>query len=128
MDGVQIGYARVSTSDQDLTAQRDALLRLGVHDEHIYVDHGMTGANRPRPGLREALAVVRSGDTSVVTKLDRLARSRQEAREIADELTGKGVAPSLGGSRKTEGQAAETVEDAESAALRGARPRRVHPD
>jgi len=87
MDGMQIGYARVSTTDQDLTAQRDALLRLGVLDAHIYVDHGMTGANRARPGLREALAAVRSGDTLVVTKLDRLARSLRDAREIADELT-----------------------------------------
>ncbi|KAA9147237.1 recombinase family protein [Microbacterium lushaniae] len=96
---MQIGYARVSTTDQDLTAQRDALLRLGVQDAHIYVDHGMTGANRARPGLREALAAVRSGDTLIVTKLDRLARSLRDAREIADELTSKGVALSLGGNR-----------------------------
>jgi DNA invertase Pin-like site-specific DNA recombinase len=75
MDGIQIGYARVSTTEQDLTAQRDALLRLGVADAQIYVDHGMTGTNRARPGLREAIAAVRSGDTLVVTKLDRLARS-----------------------------------------------------
>jgi hypothetical protein len=87
-----------------------------------------TRTDPARPGLREALAAVRSGDTFVVTKLDRLARSLRDAREIADELTGKGVALSLGGSRKTEGQAAETAEDAESAALQGARPRRVHPD
>jgi DNA invertase Pin-like site-specific DNA recombinase len=99
MDGMQIGYARVSTADQDLTVQREALLRLGVQDSHIYVDHGMTGTNRARPGLREALAAVRSGDTLVVTKLDRLARSLPDARDIADELTAKGVALSLGGSR-----------------------------
>ena len=59
----------------------------------------MTGTNRLRPGLREALAAVRSGDTFVVTKLDRLARSLRDARDIADELTAKGVALSLGGSR-----------------------------
>lgn len=99
MDAIQIGYARVSTADQDLTAQRDGLLRLGVDDVNIYVDHGMTGANRARPGLREALAAVRAGGTLVVTKLDRLARSLRDAREIADELTAKGVALSLGGSR-----------------------------
>lgn len=99
MDAIQIGYARVSTVDQDLTAQRDGLLRLGVHDANTNVDHGMTGSNRARPGLREALAAVRTGDTLVVTKLDRLARSLRDAREIADELTGKGVALSLGGSR-----------------------------
>lgn len=99
MNGIQIGYARVSTADQDLTSQRNALLRLGVLDSNIYVDHGMTGANRARPGLREALAAVRAGDTLAVTKLDRLARSLRDARDIADELTTKGVALSLGGSR-----------------------------
>jgi DNA invertase Pin-like site-specific DNA recombinase len=96
MNGIQIGYARVSTADQDLTSQRDALLRLGVLDSNIYVDHGLTGTNRARPGLREALAAVREGDTLVVTKLDRLARSVQDARDIADELTTKGVAQLVG--------------------------------
>lgn len=56
MNGIQIGYARVSTADQDLTPKRDALLRLGVLDSNIYVDHGLTGTNRARPGPREALA------------------------------------------------------------------------
>jgi len=50
------GYARCSTDQQDLTAQRDALLGLGVAIARIYVDHGLTGTNRDRPGLREALA------------------------------------------------------------------------
>ncbi|MDZ8173107.1 recombinase family protein [Microbacterium xanthum] len=99
MYGIQIGYARVSTADQDLTSQRGALLRLGVLDSNMYVDHGLTGTNRARPGLREALAAVREGDTLVVTKLDRLACSVRDARDIADELTMKGVALSLGGSR-----------------------------
>ncbi|PJI84740.1 recombinase family protein [Luteimicrobium subarcticum] len=93
-----IGYARVSTLVQDVTAQRDALRALGVADDSIYVDHGLTGTNRARPGLREALAAVRAGDTLVVTKLDRLARSLPDSRDIADELTRKGVALSLGGS------------------------------
>ncbi|MDP9885785.1 DNA invertase Pin-like site-specific DNA recombinase [Sinomonas atrocyanea] len=75
MDGIKVGYARVSTAEQDLTAQRDDLVRLGVAEELILVDHGLTGTNRARPGLREALASVRAGDTFVVTKLDRLARS-----------------------------------------------------
>lgn len=99
MNGIQIGYARVSTADQDLTSQRESLLRLEVLDSNIYVDHGLTGTNRARPGLREALAAVREGDTLVVTKLDRLARSVRDARDIADELTTKGVALSLAGSR-----------------------------
>ena len=91
MTGIKIGYARVSTNEQDLTAQRNALLALGVDEKRIYVDHGLTGANRERPGLREAMAACRDGDTLVVTKLDRLARSLPDARDIADELTAKGV-------------------------------------
>ena len=93
-----MGYARVSTEQQDLTAQRDALRALGVGDDRIYVDHGLTGTNRDRPGLRLALAACRSGDTLVVTKLDRLARSLPNASDILSELTGKNVRLSLGGS------------------------------
>src|SRR5690606_7693200 len=73
-----IGYARVSTEAQDLTAQRDQLKGLGVDEGHIHVDHGLTGRNRARPGLERALAAVRAGDTLVVTKLDRLARSTRD--------------------------------------------------
>ena len=93
-----IGYARVSTNTQDLTAQRNALTALGVGPDAIYVDHGFTGTQRGRPGLGKALAACRNGDTLVVTKLDRLARSLPDARDIADELTRKGVALNLGGS------------------------------
>lgn len=75
MSALLVGYAGVSTHDQDLTAQRDALAALGVSAERTYVDHGLTGTNRERPGLRKALAACRGGDTLVVTKLDRLARS-----------------------------------------------------
>ncbi len=64
--------------------------------DRIYVDHGLTGCNRDRPGLREALAACREGDTLVVTKLDRLARSLPDARAIADELTARRVRLSLG--------------------------------
>ncbi len=74
----------------------DALLGLGVEAERIYVDHGLTGTNRERPGLREALAARRAGDALVVTKLDRLARSLPDARAIADELTTWQVSLSLG--------------------------------
>ncbi len=97
MTGMKIGYARVSTQGQDLTAQREGLERLGVEAERIYVDHGLTGTNRDRPGLREALAACRAGDTLVVTKLDRLARSLPDARDIADELTRRRIVLSLGG-------------------------------
>jgi DNA invertase Pin-like site-specific DNA recombinase len=87
MTALLIGYARVSTDEQDLTAQQDSLAALGVSAERIYLDHGLTGTNRDRPGLREALAACRAGDTLVVTKLDRLARSLPDARAILDDLT-----------------------------------------
>jgi DNA invertase Pin-like site-specific DNA recombinase len=96
MAALLIGYARVSTDEQDLTAQRVALTGLGVAADRIYVDHGLTGTNRDRPGLREALAACREGDTLVVTKLDRLARSLPDARAIADELTSRRVKLALG--------------------------------
>jgi len=86
VNDLKIGYARVSTIGQDLTAQREALATLGVDAQRVYVDHGLTGTNRERPGLREALAACRTGDTLVVSKLDRLARSVPDARDIADEL------------------------------------------
>ena len=95
---LKIGYARVSTDDQDLTAQRDALAALDVAPDRIYVDHGLTGTNRDRPGLREAMAACRAGDVLVVTKLDRLARSLPDARDIVAELTAREVKLSLGGS------------------------------
>ena len=98
MAALLIGYARVSTDAQDLTAQREGLLALGVDPSRIYVDHGLTGTNRERPGLREALAACGEGDTLVVTKLDRLARSLPDARAIAEELTVSHVRLSLGGS------------------------------
>lgn len=98
MNELHIGYARVSTNEQDLTAQRNALEALGVRSNLIYTDHGLTGTNRARPGLREALAACRNGDTLVITKLDRLARSLKDARDIIDELTIKGVKLSIGGS------------------------------
>jgi DNA invertase Pin-like site-specific DNA recombinase len=98
MNSLMIGYARVSTNEQDLTAQLNALEHLGVSPSLIYTDHGLTGTNRSRPGLREALAACRAGDTLVVAKLDRLARSLRDARDIVDELTAKEVKLSIGGS------------------------------
>ena len=104
MDGLLIGYARVSTNEQDLTAQQNALEHLGVRPSLfytdqglIYTDHGLTDTNRARPGLREALAACRTGDTLVVAKLDRLARSLRDAKDIIDELTAKDVKLSIGG-------------------------------
>ncbi|XAS68212.1 recombinase family protein [Micrococcaceae bacterium Sec5.7] len=98
MSKLLVGYARVSTEEQDLTAQRDALATLGVEPKRIYVDHGFTGRNKNRAGLREALAACRAGDTFVVTKLDRLARSVRDAHEIADDLASREIKLSIGGS------------------------------
>ncbi|MFE9099546.1 recombinase family protein [Actinomadura geliboluensis] len=96
--GELIGYARCSTVLQDLTAQTEILLGLGVPEDRIYLDKGLTGTNRERPGLDQALAAVRAGDTLVVPKLDRLARSVPDARDIGDALVARGVRLSLGGS------------------------------
>ena len=97
MSGTLIGYARCSTDSQDLTAQRQRLRELGVAGDRVYLDHGLTGTSRKRPGLDQALAAVRGGDTLVVPKLDRLARSVPDARAIGDDLAARGIRLSLGG-------------------------------
>ncbi len=97
MDETLIGYARCSTDEQDLTAQREALHALGVPPDRVYIDHGISGTKRERPGLDQTLAAVRTGDTLVVPKLDRLARSVPDARDIGDTLAKRGVSLSLGG-------------------------------
>src|SRR5438309_3218654 len=61
------------------------------------MDRGLTGTTRARPGLDQALAAVRAGDSLVVPKLDRLARSVPDARAIGDSLVARGVKLSLGG-------------------------------
>jgi DNA invertase Pin-like site-specific DNA recombinase len=99
MSKATIGYARRSTDKQDLAAQRAALIDLGVAPDRVYVDHGLTGTNRSRPGLDRALTAVRKGDTLVVAKLDRLVRSVPDARQIADSLAARGVTLALGRSR-----------------------------
>lgn len=98
MSPLKVGYARVSTDEQDLTAQRDGLAAFGVNPKRIYVDHGLTGRNADREGLRQALAACRDGDTFVVTKLDRLARSVRDAHQIADDLAAREVKLSIAGS------------------------------
>src|SRR5215212_8383550 len=97
MPATLIGYARCSTDKQDLAAQQAALEKLGVAPERIYTDRGLTGATRARPGLDQALAALRPGDTLVVPKLDRLARSVPDARAIGDALTERGIKLSLCG-------------------------------
>ncbi len=95
MDRRPVAHARTLNRSTTL-GKRDALQALGVDPERIYVDHGLTGTHRDRPGLRQALAACRAGDTLVVTKLDRLARSLPDARAIADELAAREVKLALG--------------------------------
>jgi DNA invertase Pin-like site-specific DNA recombinase len=93
---IVIGYARCSTERRDVTAQRKALRQLGVDNKRIYVDRGLAGSP-PRPGLEKVLAAVRRGDTLVVARLGRLARSVRDAHAIGEELAAGGVKLSLGG-------------------------------
>ena len=80
-----------------MAAQRQVLLELGVAEDRIYTDHGITGyqprTTRPRPSPRRRAS---EGDTLVVPKLDRLARSVPDARAIAHQLQQRGVKLALG--------------------------------
>jgi DNA invertase Pin-like site-specific DNA recombinase len=83
-----LGYARVSTEDQTLTPQRDALQSAGCRE--IYEERA-SGGHRARPQLALALAGIRAGDTLVVTKIDRLARSLSHLLEIIERLAAAGA-------------------------------------
>lgn len=85
---MRIGYARVSTDDQNLDLQIDALRRAGC--DQIFEDV-VTGASRKRPGLARALGQVNAGDKLIVWKLDRLGRDFRHLNEIADQLQGRGA-------------------------------------
>lgn len=83
-----IGYARVSTTDRDLTLQLDALAKAGC--ERLFTDKA-SGAKVDRPGLAEALHFARAGDTLVIWKLDRLGRSIRGLIELAAGLSARNV-------------------------------------
>ena len=86
--GFKIGYARVSTLDQNLALQEDALKEAGCGK--IFIEQ-MSGAVRDRPALLEVLDFARSGDTLIVWMLDRLARSMRQLIESIDTTTPQGV-------------------------------------
>src|SRR5580658_4653500 len=83
-----IGYARVSTEDQDTAAQTDALRAAGCTD---IVEERASGASRTRPLLARALARIRAGDTLVVVRIDRLARSLAHLLAVIEELRARGA-------------------------------------
>lgn len=85
---MRIGYARVSTHEQNLALQLDELKQAGC--EKIFRDK-VSGAKAERPGLEEAITYLRDGDTLVVWKLDRLGRSTKDLIEKVQELQGLGV-------------------------------------
>lgn len=87
--GMTFGYCRVSTTQQDEALQQDALEKVGV--DRLFVDR-VSGATESRPALDEMLRQVRSGDTVVVWRLDRLGRSLRHLIELVGELEGRGVA------------------------------------
>ncbi len=83
-----IGYARVSTSDQNLSLQKETLEKSGC--EKIYEDE-VSGTRANRPGLDKALEILREGDTLVVWKLDRLGRSVKNLITLVGDLNSKGI-------------------------------------
>ena len=85
---MQIGYARISTHDQNLDLQRDALTKAGC--AKLFTDT-ISGANADRPGLAQALDFARDGDILVVWKLDRLGRSLRDLIATITTLHEKGV-------------------------------------
>jgi hypothetical protein len=88
LPGRLIGYARVSTDDQGTTPQRDELRAAGCHD--ILEEHA-SGADRTRPVLARLLRDIRRGDTLVVVRLDRLARSVSHLLAVIDQLEAAGA-------------------------------------
>jgi DNA invertase Pin-like site-specific DNA recombinase len=87
---VDLGYARVSTVKQDLDRQLDALAKVGIAPERIYVDK-RSGASADRPGLRALLEYARRGDVIVVHTLDRLGRTVRDTLNLIHDLTERGV-------------------------------------
>ena len=85
---MKIGYARVSTHEQNLDLQKDGLSEAGCKE--IFEDH-VSGAIKERPGLEKAIAYLRKGDTLVVWRLDRLGRSLKHLIEMVNQLEERGI-------------------------------------
>lgn len=87
----KFGYARVSTRDQNLHLQKDALIKAGVVEQDVFEETGSGKSALTRPKLAECLRTLRSGDTLVVWRLDRLGRSLVDLVKIVSDLQAKGV-------------------------------------
>lgn len=87
---MDIGYARVSTTKQDLARQMDALAAAGIDARHIYVDK-KSGATTNRPGLQEAMRHARAGDVIVVHTLDRFGRTVRDTLNLVHELKSRDI-------------------------------------
>ncbi|MDF1826716.1 MAG: recombinase family protein [Legionellaceae bacterium] len=85
-----IGYARVSTHDQNLDLQIDALMKAGCNRKNIFIDK-ISGAKSERPGLNKAIEKLNNGDTFIVWRLDRLGRSMTHLISVIETFKGKGV-------------------------------------
>lgn len=87
---MKIGYARVSTRDQNLDLQIDALKKAGCADTYIYKEQ-VSGATKERPELKSLLTQIRKGDVVVIWKLDRLGRSLADLVHLVNEIQNKGA-------------------------------------
>lgn len=85
-----IGYARVSSQEQNLDLQSDVLKRSGCADENIFTDK-ITGVKTDRKGLQDALSHLRAGDTLVVWRLDRLGRTLKQLIELINDFHARGI-------------------------------------
>ena len=90
MEGRLIGYARVSTSAQELNLQLDALKQAGCKKQHIFTDQ-ISGSKAERPGLAECLKELKKGDTLIIWRLDRLGRSLRNLIDVVEQLQKRGV-------------------------------------
>jgi DNA invertase Pin-like site-specific DNA recombinase len=85
-----VGYARVSINDQDVQLQVDALAAAGCAKNNIFIDH-ISGVRTERPGLDKCMVTLKSGDTLLVWRLDRLGRSMPHLVALVEDLGKKGI-------------------------------------
>jgi DNA invertase Pin-like site-specific DNA recombinase len=87
---MKIGYARVSTEEQNLDRQLDQLIRYGVDRRNIYAEK-MTGTKRDRPELNRMLSELQAGDVVIISDLTRISRSTRDLLDIVEKICSKGA-------------------------------------